>query len=64
LSAKELELKTWRLSTVVMMVLAATVFLVSRFVGPIFDLVFEICIFYIPAVAIVGLFLYFRNKLK
>jgi len=63
-SNSELELKSWRLSTLAMIMLAATVFLVQRFVGPLFDLVFEICIFYIPVFTAVGLFLYFRNKLR
>jgi len=63
-SAKELELKAWRVSTLIMVILAAAVFLVQRLLGPLFDLVFEICIFYIPTFTIVALFLYFRNKLR
>jgi len=55
------ELKTWRIATLVMVTLAAVVFLVQRFI-PLFDVVFEVCIFYIPTFSIVGLFLYFRNK--
>jgi len=55
------ELKTWRIATFVMVTLAAVVFLVQRFI-PLFDVVFEVCIFYIPTLSIVGLFLYFRNK--
>jgi antibiotic biosynthesis monooxygenase (ABM) superfamily enzyme len=63
-STKEQELEAWRLATVVMIVLAAAVFLVQRLAGPFLDLVFEFCIFYIPAFTIVGLFLYFRKKLR
>jgi len=55
------ELKTWRIATLVMVTLAAVVFLVQRFI-PLFDVVFEVCIFYIPTFAIVGLLLYFRKK--
>jgi len=61
---KEQQLKAWRISTLIMIVLAATVFFVQRLVGPVFDFVFEICVFYIPVFTIVGLFLYFRNKLR
>jgi hypothetical protein len=63
-STKEQELKAWRLATVFIIILAATVFLIQRLAGPFLDLVFEICIFYIPAFTIVGLSLYFREKLK
>jgi hypothetical protein len=63
-STKELELKAWRLATVFIIISAAAVFLVQRLAGPFLDLIFEICIFYIPAFTIVGLFLYFRKKLK
>jgi len=56
------ELKTWRIATLVMVALAATVFLVQRFVVQLFDVVFEVCIFYIPTFTIVGLLLYFRTK--
>jgi len=56
------ELKTWRTATLIMVTLAAAVFLVQRFVVYLFDVVFEVCIFYIPTFAIVGLLLYFRKK--
>jgi len=61
-STNHQELKTWRLATLIMVTLAAVVFLVQRFVGQLFDFVFEFCIFYIPTFTIVGLFLYFRTK--
>lgn len=57
------ELKTWRLSTLFLVLLAALVFFSQRLVGQFFaDIVFEICIFYIPAFVITVLFLYFRSK--
>jgi len=56
------ELKTWRIATLVMVTLAAAVFLVQRFVVQLFDVVLEVCIFYIPTFTIVGLWLYFRAK--
>lgn len=60
--ASKEELKTWWIATFIMVTLAAVVFVVQRFVGQFFDLVFEICIFYIPAFTSVGLLLYFRTK--
>jgi antibiotic biosynthesis monooxygenase (ABM) superfamily enzyme len=59
---KQEESKSWQIATITMLVIAAMVFLVQRFAGPIFDFVFEICIFYVPAVVMVLLFLYFRQK--
>jgi len=45
-----------------MVTLAAAVFLIQRFFGQFFDVVFEVCIFYIPTFTIVVLLLYFRKK--
>jgi antibiotic biosynthesis monooxygenase (ABM) superfamily enzyme len=59
---KQEESKSWRIATITMLVIAAIVFLIQRFAGPVFDLVFEVCIFYVPAVVMVLLFLYFRQK--
>jgi len=59
---KQEESKSWQIATVTMLVIAAAVFLIQRFAGPVFDFVFEICLFYVPAVVIVILFLYFRHK--
>jgi len=47
------ELRTWRLATFVVVVLAVAVFCVQRFVTQIFDVAFEVCIFHVPAIAIV-----------
>jgi len=57
----KVELEAWRQATFVVVSLAALVFLVQRFFGPVFEVVFEICIFYVPAVAIVLLYLYFSK---
>jgi len=47
------ELKTWRVATFVVGMLAVAVFCIQRFVTQIFDTSFEICIFYVPAVMII-----------
>jgi uncharacterized membrane protein len=62
LPTKQEELKAWRIATVVLVALAAVVFLIQHFVGQVFDVVLEVCVFYIPALAIVALFLYFRTQ--
>lgn len=61
--ADKVELEAWRQATFVVVSLAALVFLVQRLLGPIFDVAFEICIFYVPAVTITLLYLYFKTKL-
>ncbi len=62
--ADKVELEAWRQATFVVVSLAALVFLVQRLFGPIFEVAFEICIFYVPAVAIALLYLYFKTKLS
>lgn len=59
--ADEVELEAWRQATFVVVALAALVFLVQRFFGPLFEIAFEICIFYVPAVTIALLYLYFSK---
>jgi hypothetical protein len=61
--ANEVELEAWRQATFVVVSLAALVFLVQRLFSPIFEVVFEICIFYVPAATIALLYLYFKAKL-
>ena len=58
------ELNTWRTAALVMIVVAAFVFFLQRFVVQFFsDVIFEICIFYIPAFASTIFYLYLRRKL-
>ena len=59
------ELDTWRVATFVVAMLAVAVFCVQRFVTQIFDVAFEICIFHVPAVAIVVfVFIYVGRERK
>jgi hypothetical protein len=57
---KQEESKSWLIATITILVIAASVFFIQRFAGPVFDFVFEVCIFYVPAVVMVSLFFYFR----
>ncbi|MDH5783166.1 MAG: hypothetical protein OEZ35_05825 [Candidatus Bathyarchaeota archaeon] len=61
--ADKVELEAWCQATFVVVSLAALVFVVQRLLGPIFEVALEICIFYVPAVTIALLYLYFRTKL-
>ena len=47
------ELRAWCVASFVLAMLAVGVFCVQRFVTQIFDVAFEICIFHVPAIAIV-----------
>ncbi|MGD8506891.1 MAG: hypothetical protein PVF15_09565 [Candidatus Bathyarchaeota archaeon] len=54
----KVEVKAWRQATLIVVSLAFLVFVVQRFFGPVFEVTFEICIFYVPAVTIALLYLY------
>lgn len=62
--ADKVEIEAWRQATFVVVSLAALVFFAECLFGPIFEVVFEICIFYVPALTIAVLYLYFRTKLS
>jgi len=61
--ADEMELEAWRQAMFLVVSLAVLVFLVQRFFGPIFEIAFEIFIFYVPAITITLLYLYFKARL-
>jgi len=56
------ELSTWRVAAIVLIAVAAFVFLAQRFVVQFFDIVFEVCIFHIPAFTSAIIYLYIRRK--
>lgn len=60
---REGELESWRVAAVVVVLTAIFVFIIQRFVIRFFDVVFEICIFYVPALVSVMLYLYLRRRL-
>ncbi|MDH5732949.1 MAG: hypothetical protein OEY88_04100 [Candidatus Bathyarchaeota archaeon] len=47
------ELKAWRVAILILATLAITVFCVQRFVIQIFDIPFEVCIFYVPTAMVI-----------
>ncbi len=57
------ELDTWRAAAIVLVLFALSAFLVQFLVGRlILDYVLEICIFYVPAVVSVLLYVYLRLR--
>ena len=58
----EAELQTWRQAALIMLALAVTVFCAQRFIGQMFDIAFEICIFHIPAAILIILYFRFRAE--
>ena len=59
------ELDTWRVATFVVVMLAVGVFCVQRFVTQVFDVAFEVCVFHVPAVAVViYVFIYLSRERK
>lgn len=58
----KVEVSAWRQATFIVVSLAFLVFAVQRFFGPVFEVTFEICIFYVPAVTIALLYLYFSQS--
>jgi len=61
---KQVELESWRRAALTMATLALVVFVFQRFVARAFDVVFEICIFYVPAGTVLFLYVYFKSKLR
>lgn len=57
------ELGAWCVASFVVAMLAVGVFCVQRFVTQIFDVAFEICIFYVPAVTII-IYVFYLSREK
>jgi predicted membrane protein len=51
------DIKSWRISAVVMLIIALSLFFYQQFINKLFDDVFSLFIFYIPAVISVVLYL-------
>jgi len=55
------DIQSWRMSVVLMLLIASSLFLYQQFIGKIFDDVFSLFIFYIPAVISVAIYLAIRR---
>jgi hypothetical protein len=60
----DLETDSWFIATLIMVVTAATAFIVQRVITPLFTLAFEICVFYVPALVLSIIYLQKRVAAK
>lgn len=58
----EEDVDAWRSAAIIMAVLSLTIFLVQRFVVEVLNLVFEICVFYIPTAILFIVYLRLRRS--
>ena len=57
------EIKTWRAAAVIMILFSVFAFFTQRFVVRLFnDVILDVCIFYIPALVSLLLYVYFRQR--
>jgi len=63
-SLTDLETNSWFIATLIMVVTAATAFIVQRAITPLFTLAFEICVFYVPAIVLSIIYLQKRGEAK
>jgi hypothetical protein len=49
------ENRSWLLATIIMIIIALTMFFVQHFITQVFDLAVEISVFYIPAMLLVAI---------
>ena len=54
------EADSWRLTALVMLAVSATVFIVQRFVTTFLDPLFELCVFHLPTV--ISIVIYLRSR--
>jgi len=62
LSQEKIESLSWLIATVIMALVAFTIFFVQCFVAQVFDTAIEVSIFYIPAIVLLIIFL--KRKLQ
>ncbi len=57
-----LDIESWKLTAIILGVISIAMFIVQRSSYMFLDVVFEICIFHVPAILAVGVYLYLRRK--
>ena len=58
------EVEYWFKAFLVMATLSTVVFMVQHLVARIFDLIFEVCIFYIPTLITLAVYLHLRVRTR
>ncbi len=56
------DIESWKMTAIVLGVISIAMFAVQRSSYVILDTTFEICIFHVPAVIAVGVYVYLRKK--
>jgi hypothetical protein len=56
------ELGSWRTTAIILVTISLTILIIQRTTWAFLDPVFEICIFHIPAVLAVGVYLHVNKK--
>lgn len=56
------DLASWKLTAILLGALSIMMFALQRSSYTVFDVGFEVCIFHVPAILAVGVYLYLRRK--
>jgi len=56
------DLNSWRTTTLVLVIISLSMFAVQRSSLTFLDVVFEFCIFHVPAIIAVGVYVYQKKK--
>jgi len=56
------DLASWKLTAILLSTLSIIMFALQRTSYTVFEIGFEICIFHVPAILAVGVYLYLRRK--
>ncbi len=56
------DLESWKITAIILSIISIAMFAVQRSSYMFLDIVFEICIFHVPALIAVGVYLYLRKR--
>jgi len=54
--------ESWKTTALILTILSVTIFLIQRSKYMFLDPAFEVCIFHVPAIISVGMYIYFKRK--
>ncbi len=57
-----LDLDSWKLTAIILGIMSITMFLIQRSSWMFLDVTFEVCIFHVPAIIAVSVYLWLRRK--
>jgi hypothetical protein len=56
------DIESWKITAIIMSIVSIVMFAVQRSSYMFLDIIFEICIFHVPALIAVGVYLYLRKR--